>query len=110
MLDNLSHLTGAPLVDLIKREVCEHFGIPEIEMVSARRARAYAWPRQMAMGIAVELTPLSFPQIGRLFRRDHTTVMYALSQHRDRQASDAEWAADVAAIKARLKEMHGLAA
>lgn len=62
----------------IQRLVATEYKIPVREMVSQRRARKVARPRQIAMFLARETTPLSLPNIGRLFGwRDHTTVMHA---------------------------------
>lgn len=70
----------APLsIAAIQQATAEHFRVALIEMVSARRARHVARPRQVAMFLARELTPLSLPNIGRRFgNRDHTTVMHAI--------------------------------
>jgi chromosomal replication initiator protein len=63
----------------IQAVVCRHYGIPIGEMTSARRSRAVARPRQVAMYLARERTPFSLPHIGRLFgNRDHTTVLHAI--------------------------------
>jgi hypothetical protein len=65
-------------VERIKRIVAETFRIPLIEMVSQRRSRKVARPRQIAMYLARETTPMSLPNIGRRFGgRDHTTVIHA---------------------------------
>lgn len=66
-------------VSRIQRTVANYYGIPDNEMVSARRARRVARPRQVAMWLARELTPFSLPDIGRRFGgRDHTTVIHAI--------------------------------
>jgi hypothetical protein len=63
----------------IKRLTAASFGIPFEEMVSARRSRCVARPRQVAMYLAKKLTPKSLPDIGRQFgNRDHTTVIHAI--------------------------------
>ena len=50
-------------------------------MLSARRSRAVARPRQIAMYLAKQLTTRSLPEIGRKFGgRDHTTVMHAVKR------------------------------
>ena len=66
-------------IDEIQKRVAEHFNIKLAEMTSARRARAVARPRQVAMYLAKQLTTRSLPEIGRKFGgRDHTTVMHAV--------------------------------
>ena len=66
-------------IDEIQKRVAEHFNIRLAEMTSARRARAVARPRQVAMYLAKQLTSRSLPEIGRKFGgRDHTTVMHAV--------------------------------
>jgi hypothetical protein len=63
----------------IKRITAASFGIPADEMVSARRSRTVARPRQVAMYLAKKLTPKSLPDIGRQFgNRDHTTVIHGI--------------------------------
>ena len=68
-------------IDEIQKRVSDHFRIRQTEMVSARRAREVARPRQIAMYLAKQLTPRSLPEIGRRFGgRDHTTVIHAVRQ------------------------------
>lgn len=65
-------------VENIQRVVSEYFRIPLKELVGPKRTRIYARPRQLAMGLARELTGDSFPEIGMAFGgRDHSTVMHA---------------------------------
>lgn len=65
-------------VDNIQKVVSEYFKIPHKELLGPKRTRIYARPRQLAMGLARELTRDSFPEIGMAFGgRDHSTVMHA---------------------------------
>jgi chromosomal replication initiator protein len=83
-------------IDEIQRRVSEHFRIRHAEMVSARRAREVARPRQIAMYLAKQLTPRSLPEIGRRFGgRDHTTVIHAVRQIEKLRAADSEIDNDV---------------
>ena len=73
-------------------------------MVSARRAREVARPRQIAMYLAKQLTPRSLPEIGRRFGgRDHTTVIHAVRQIEKLRASDSEIDHDVVALMRLLE-------
>jgi len=54
-------------IDEIQKRVAEHYNIRLADMHSARRARAVARPRQVAMYLAKQLTPRSLPEIGRKF-------------------------------------------
>ena len=83
-------------IDEIQKRVSDHFKIRNAEMVSARRAREVARPRQIAMYLAKQLTPRSLPEIGRRFGgRDHTTVIHACRQIEKLRAADSEIDADV---------------
>ncbi len=83
-------------IDEIQRRVSDHFKIRHAEMVSARRAREVARPRQIAMYLAKQLTPRSLPEIGRRFGgRDHTTVIHAVRQIEKLRAADSEIDNDV---------------
>jgi chromosomal replication initiator protein len=69
---------AAGSVEQIQAAVAAHFGISQAELLSASRTGRVAWPRQLAMYLARELTGESLPSIGRQFGgRDHTTVMHA---------------------------------
>ncbi|MBB5685177.1 chromosomal replication initiator protein DnaA [Sphingobium boeckii] len=86
-------------IDEIQKRVCDHFDIRQNDLVSARRARAIARPRQIAMYLAKRLTPRSLPEIGRKFGgRDHTTVIHAVRQIEKLRASDTEIDGDVRAL------------
>jgi chromosomal replication initiator protein len=61
----------------IKKIVCKHFKISIEDLNSKKKNNSIAWPRQVAMYLATELTTLSLPEIGREFNRDHSTVVHA---------------------------------
>ena len=66
-------------VDKIQNIVANFFNIPLVEMLSQRRSRPLARPRQIAMYLAKKMTTRSLPEIGRRFaNRDHTTVIHAV--------------------------------
>jgi chromosomal replication initiator protein len=75
----------------IQESTCELFGISLEELVSSSRAGAVAWPRQIAMYLARELTDQTLPAIGRAFgNRNHTTVMHACKRTAERIATDRD--------------------
>ncbi len=66
-------------IDMIQNKVAAFYNVRVSDMQSARRARVYARPRQIAMYLSKTLTQKSLPEIGRQFGgRDHTTVMHAI--------------------------------
>jgi chromosomal replication initiator protein len=92
-------------IDEIQRRVSDHFRIRQAEMVSARRAREVARPRQIAMYLAKQLTPRSLPEIGRKFGgRDHTTVIHAVRQIERLRGCDSDIDADVRTL---MRELEG---
>jgi chromosomal replication initiator protein len=65
-------------IETIQKKVAEHFDIRLADMTSKKRPKAIAYPRQIAMFLARQLTRYSLPEIGEAFGgRDHTTVMHA---------------------------------
>ncbi|NYZ12915.1 chromosomal replication initiator protein DnaA [Azospirillum sp. RWY-5-1] len=91
-------------IDEIQKRVAEHFNIRVADMHSARRARAVARPRQVAMYLAKQLTARSLPEIGRKFGgRDHTTVMHAVRKVEELRATDPAFAEDVELLKRMLE-------
>ncbi|MFS1523754.1 chromosomal replication initiator protein DnaA [Microbulbifer sp. 2304DJ12-6] len=83
-------------VDNIQRVVAEYYKIKVSDLLSKRRSRSVARPRQVAMSLAKELTNHSLPEIGDAFGgRDHTTVLHACRKIRELQGSDADICEDV---------------
>jgi len=64
-------------IDLIKTVVADKYGMKREDFKSPRKTEAIAFPRQIAMFLACDLTEMSLPEIGDAFSRDHTTVMFA---------------------------------
>ncbi len=65
-------------IENIQKAVCEYYKLRVSDLLSRRRPRAIARPRQVAMALCKELTEHSLPEIGVAFGgRDHTTVLYA---------------------------------
>jgi chromosomal replication initiator protein len=78
-------------IDNIQRVVCEYYKIKMNDMVSKRRNRSVARPRQVAMALAKELTNHSLPEIGEAFGgRDHTTVLHACRKIKELQEESAD--------------------
>lgn len=92
-------------IDEIQRAVSSYFELKPIELVSARRARVVARPRQIAMYLAKRLTTRSLPEIGRKFGgRDHSTVIHAV--RRIEQLRDTDTDVD-SAVRLLLRELEG---
>ena len=86
-------------IDEIQRKTADYYGLKLADMLSPRRAREVARPRQVAMYLAKKLTPRSLPEIGRRFGgRDHTTVMHGVKQIEKLRAADNELNGDVAKL------------
>ncbi len=91
-------------IEEIQRQVASHYNIRVSDMYSARRARAIARPRQIAMYLSKQLTHRSLPEIGRKFGgRDHTTVMHAVKKIDELRATDRHFDADVDLLRRMLE-------
>ena len=91
-------------IEEIQKRVAEHFNIRLADMHSARRARAVARPRQVAMYLCKQLTPRSLPEIGRKFGgRDHTTVMHAVRKIEELLVDDRALGEDIDLLKRMLE-------
>ncbi|MBM7062680.1 chromosomal replication initiator protein DnaA [Pseudomonas sp. UL073] len=78
-------------VDNIQRTVAEYYKIKIADLLSKRRSRSVARPRQVAMALSKELTNHSLPEIGDAFGgRDHTTVLHACRKIAELRESDAD--------------------
>ena len=90
-------------IELIQNTVAAHFNLNIHEMLSARRTRSLARPRQIAMYLAKLYTTNSLPEIGRKFtNRDHTTVIHAVKKIEELMQKDNEIKQRVFEIKKKL--------
>ncbi|MFC4819907.1 chromosomal replication initiator protein DnaA [Dokdonella ginsengisoli] len=75
----------------IQKTVADYYQLRLTDLLSAKRSRSIARPRQMAMALAKELTEHSLPEIGDAFGgRDHTTVLHACRTIRDLRETDGK--------------------
>ncbi len=82
-------------IDNIQRTVAEYFKIRTSDLLSSKRSRTIARPRQVAMTLSKELTNHSLPEIGEAFGgRDHTTVLYATRKIAELRDTDQRVAED----------------
>ena len=78
-------------IDNIQRTVAEYYKIKVSDVLSKRRSRSVARPRQVAMALSKELTNHSLPEIGDAFGgRDHTTVLHATRKIAELREQDAD--------------------
>jgi len=82
-------------IDNIQKTTAEYYNIKISDLLSKRRSRTIARPRQLAMAIAKELTNHSLPEIGDAFGgRDHTTVLHACRKIAELRATSADISED----------------
>ena len=87
----------------IQQETCDAFGVSLEQLLSSNRTAPIAWPRQVAMYLARELTDQTLPAIGRAFGgRNHTTVMHACRRTAERIAADPDAYETVRRLTERL--------
>jgi chromosomal replication initiator protein len=92
----------------IQEQTAAAFGISVEALVSASRAGSLAWPRQVAMYLARELTDQTLPAIGRAFGgRNHTTVLHAYKRTAERIAGDPDAFETVRRLTEALRAVGG---
>jgi chromosomal replication initiator protein len=92
-------------VDKIQNTVSNFFNIQLAEMLSQRRSRPLARPRQIAMYLAKKMTTRSLPEIGRRFaNRDHTTVIHAVKTITRLSEKDDEMKKNIEQLRSLLLE------
>ena len=89
----------------IQKVVADYYGLQIKDLLSKRRTRSLARPRQVAMALAKELTEHSLPEIGDAFAgRDHTTVLHACRQVKNLQQTDGKLREDWDKLVRKLSE------
>ena len=101
--DFINYNNKAINVESIQNMVAAHFNLDIQEMLSARRSRSLARPRQIAMYLAKQYTTNSLPDIGRKFsNRDHTTVIHAVKKIEELIKNNNEIKQNIGEIKKKL--------
>ena len=101
--DFINYNNKAINIESIQNMVAAHFNLDIQEMLSARRSRSLARPRQIAMYLAKQHTTNSLPEIGRKFsNRDHTTVIHAVKKIGELIKKDNEIKHNIIEIKKKL--------
>ena len=103
ILKDVFNQTKVITVDKIQNIVSNYFNISLSEMLSQRRSRPLARPRQIAMYLSKKMTTRSLPEIGRRFaNRDHTTVIHAVKTISRLSDQDDEMKKNINQIKSLL--------
>jgi chromosomal replication initiator protein len=93
--DLLSLQAKLVTIENIQKTVADYFKVRMADLLSKRRSRSVARPRQVAMALAKELTSHSLPEIGDAFGgRDHTTVMHACKRIKELRGSEQRMSED----------------
>ncbi len=91
-------------MDEIMRKTCDYYNVRMSDLLSPKRSRNIARPRQMAMYLSKHLTTRSYPEIGRRFGgRDHTTVIHAVRKIEELKAQDSQVAEDAEMLRRMLE-------
>jgi len=93
--DLLSAQAKLVTIENIQKTVADYYKVRIAELLSKRRSRSIARPRQVAMSLAKELTTHSLPEIGDAFGgRDHTTVLHACKRIKELRDSEGRMSED----------------
>jgi chromosomal replication initiator protein len=93
--DLLSLQAKLVTIENIQKTAADYYKIRMSDLLSKRRSRSVARPRQVAMALAKELTSHSLPEIGDAFGgRDHTTVLHACKRIKELRATEQRMAED----------------
>lgn len=90
-------------IGTILAEVADEFGVKEHLLRADMREHRFTKPRQAVMALTRQLTGRSYATIGRILRRDHTTVCSGCRAHERHMAADPTYAARVRAVSERLQ-------
>ncbi len=90
-------------LESLTKTVAAHYRLTLQDILASTRLRTIARPRQVAMFMAKELTPLSLPEIGKYYGgKDHTTVMYAVRKIRQIMDHDPDFAEDMQTLRQKI--------
>ena len=94
-------VVSGPVED-IQRAVCHHFHLKSSDLLGQDRHKSKAFARHVAMYLCKQRLSVSFPELGRAFGKDHTTVMSAVRKVETLRDKDPEVRAHLEAIERKL--------
>ena len=92
-----------PSVESIQHGVAAKFGLPVVELLARNNSRNVAYPRQIAMYLCKRLTRMSLTNIGKAFRKHHTTVLHSIAKIEREIETDSELKATVEELLGKLR-------
>ena len=103
-----SHFTGGPTrnltIDDIQKEVEKYFHVKHTDMLSSKRSRDIAYPRQIAIFLCRQMLDLPFATIGKRFNRDHSTAMHSYTSIEKKINQSREVREEIENIKQMILE------
>lgn len=93
---------GRSPVGMIQRIVAARYGVTTRDLVCASRLAVVTRPRMIAIYLSRTMTGKSFPELGRRFCRDHSSIRHAMRVMAARVAADAEFASEVEGLRAQI--------
>ncbi len=88
-----------PTPDFIVKAVAKYFEMDTESLLSKNKSQEYIVPRQIAMYMVREMTNLSFPQIGKFFGKDHSTIMHATKKLEEKMKTDNDLKTQIQDVK-----------
>lgn len=92
-----------PTPEMIIREVSRYYCIPVEKLQGSGRSKDMVLPRQVAMYLVREMTDYSLPEIGKVFSRDHTTVLHSINKIEDYLKNISEMENIIKTLKANIR-------
>lgn len=103
-----SHFTGGPTrnltIDDIQKEVEKYFHVKHTDMLSSKRSRGIAYPRQIAIFLCRQMLDVPFATIGKRFNRDHSTAMHSYTSIEKKINQSREVREEIENIKQMIME------
>ncbi|TJW10240.1 chromosomal replication initiator protein DnaA [Parvibacter caecicola] len=103
-----SHFTGGPTrnltIDDIQKEVEKYFHVKHTDMLSSKRSRDIAYPRQIAIFLCRQMLDVPFATIGKRFNRDHSTAMHSYTSIEKKINQSREVREEIENIKQMILE------
>jgi chromosomal replication initiator protein len=107
VLDAMYPRSRSPSISDVQTVVAARYSLSTAELVSAKRTASVAWPRQIAIHLARQLTEAPLEKIGEAFGgRNHATVLHACKRVSKRLQDDREVALELDSLSSQIRKLH----